>query len=281
VSRRFGLIAGLGRFPFEVARAARARGDRVLAAGIRGLTDPALAQEVDALHWFGLGELQSFIDTFRSEGIRDAAMAGKVPKSFLYENAGSLELDALARELLARLADQRDDSLLGAFARAVEDAGIHLCGQADLTPALRAQAGVLGARRPTPAQWRDVLFGWPVAQELARLDIGQTVVVKDTAVMALEAIEGTDATIARGGALGGGDVCVVKVAKPSQDPRFDIPVVGLATIEALAAAGARVLAIEAGQSVLLEREAALALADRVGVAVVGVAAPGPADEVPE
>lgn len=275
MARNLGLIAGLGRFPFEVAGAARRRGDSVLAAAIRDLTDPRLEQEVDELRWFHLGELQAFIDAFLAAGIGEAVMAGKVPKTFLFERAGELKLDALAARLLAGLADRKDDSLLGAFADAVEAAGIALRGQADLVPELLARSGVLGGKRPSAEQLADVAFGWPIAKALAGLDVGQCAVVKAGAVLALEAIEGTDAAVARGAALGGGGVVVVKVAKPSQDARFDVPVVGPDTIETLAGAGAAVLAVEAGRTVVLESERTRELADARDVVLLGVDAEGP------
>ena len=272
--RCIGLIAGLGLFPFEVARAVRRRGDRVVAAGIVGLTDPALEAEVDALHWFQLGQMQAFIDSFLAAGVSQAIMAGKVPKSFLYTGTSELELDALALELLGGLADRKDDSLLGVFADVVERAGVTLYGQAELTPELCAGEGVLGGLAPSAEVLADVAFAWPIAKAVAGLDIGQSVVVKRGAVLAVEAIEGTDATIARGGELGGGEVVVVKVAKPAQDPRFDVPVIGVETIECLARARAVALAVEAGHTVVLERERVVARADAEGIVLLGVAPDG-------
>lgn len=273
MSRPLGLIAGLGRFPFEVARAARSRGDRVQAAAIVGLADPALEAEVDRLDWFHLGELATLLAIFRANGVEDAAMAGKVPKDFLVRDPGALRLDALALEALAGLADRADDSLLGAFADALERGGVRLHGQAAWAPELLVPAGTLGRHEPDDALRADVAYGWPIARTLGGLDVGQSVVVKERAVLAIEAIEGTDAALARGAALGGPGVVLVKVAKPAQDPRFDVPVIGLGTIEALCAAGARGVAVEAGETVFLEREAALARADEAGLVVLGVEDP--------
>jgi DUF1009 family protein len=267
-----GLIAGLGQFPFEVARAARRRGDRVLAAAIRGLTEPALEAEVDRLRWFHLGELSAFLDAFREAGVEDAVMAGKVPKDFLLRDPAALRLDALALQVLSGLADRRDDSLLGAFAEALEAGGVALHGQAALTPELLVEPGVLSQRAPDEPLRADLAFAWPLAKTVAGLDVGQSVVVKQRAVLAIEAIEGTDAALARGAALGGTGALLVKVAKPAQDPRFDVPVIGLDTIEGLCAAGAAGIAVEADATVFLQREEALKRADAEGLVVLGVRA---------
>ncbi|MEE3331798.1 MAG: UDP-2,3-diacylglucosamine diphosphatase LpxI [Myxococcota bacterium] len=267
--RPLGLIAGLGRFPFAVARAGRARGDYVFAAGIHGLTDPALADEVDELRWFHLGALQAFLSTFEDVGIDEAVMAGKVPKSFLYENAADLHLDGLALEMLAKLGDRKDDSLLGAFADALEAGGVKLRGQAELTPELLVPDETLTARGPSEAECADVAFGWPIAKSIAGLDIGQSILVKERAVIAVEAIEGTDAAVERAGMLGGAGCVVVKVAKPGQDLRFDVPVIGAETVEVLAQNGATMLAVEAHQTVFLERDRALERADALGLCICG------------
>ena len=278
MQRPLGLIAGLGTFPFEVARAARRAGDRVLAAGVRGLTEPALEHEVDELHWFHLGELGSFLRVFRAAGVSDAVMAGKVPKSFLLRDPGSLHLDALALETLSRLADRRDDSLLSAFADALESGGVKVHGQAALTPELLVEEGPLGRVVPDAGFVANAVFGWPIAKSIAGLDIGQSVVVKDLAVLAVEAIEGTDAALERAAQYGGEGSVLVKVAKPGQDPRFDVPVIGLDTIETLRRVGAVGVVVEAHQTVFLQRDEALSLADDLGVAVLGVGPEGPEGE---
>lgn len=273
MQRPLGLIAGIGRFPFEVARAARRRGDHVLAAAIRGLTEPALEAEVDRLRWFHLGELSELLGIFREAGVEDAVMAGKVPKDFLLRDPGSLRLDALARRVLSGLADRRDDSLLGAFADVLESGGVTLHGQSALTPELLVEEGVAGAHAPDEALCADLAFAWPIAKAVAGLDIGQSIVVKDRAVLAIEAIEGTDAALARGAELGGAGALLVKVAKPCQDLRFDVPVIGLDTIAALCAAGAAGIAVEAGETVFLQREEAMERADAAGLVVIGVERP--------
>jgi DUF1009 family protein len=268
------LIAGRGRLPLEVARAARRGGRRVQAIGFSGETEPALEAEVERLTWLHLGELGALLRTLREAGAREAVMAGKVPKTHLYGDLSRLRPDATALALLARLRDRKDDSILGALARFLEEEGIHLGPQAALVPDLVAGEGVLGRVTPTPAQRADVAFGWPLAKAIGGLDVGQTVVVRDRAVLAVEAIEGTDEAIRRGGLLGGPGACVVKVAKPGQDPRFDLPAVGADTLDVMCEVQAAVLAVEAGVTLVLDRERLLAAADAAGIAVLGVAPEG-------
>lgn len=277
MQRPLGLIAGLGQFPFEVARAARLGGDRVFAAAVRELTDPALEDEVDEIRWFHLGELESFLGAFREAGVRDAIMAGKVPKDFLLRDPASLRLDGLALEVLAGLADRKDDSLLGAFARALEGGGVRVHGQASFTPQLLVAEGVAGSAVPDAALLANVAFAWPIAKTIAGLDVGQSVVVKDRAVLAVEAIEGTDAALERAYHVGGPGCVLVKVAKPNQDPRFDVPVIGRDTVDLLRRVNAAGLAVEAGQTVFLQRDAALSSADKAGIVILGVAEDGPGE----
>jgi DUF1009 family protein len=265
-----GLIAGRGRFPLDLARAARRRGGRVVAVGFHGDTEAALANEVDELHWLHLGELESLIARFRAAGARQAVMAGKVLKTSLFGDLAQLRPDARAVALIAGLRTRNDDSILGAIADELAGEGITLLPQAALVPELLAGEGTLGAVEPTPAQRKDVAFGWPVAKALGALDVGQTVIVRERAVLAVEAIEGTDAAVARGAALGGPGASVIKVAKPRQDPRFDMPAVGLRTLEVLASGKVAVLAVEADRTLLLDRAELLREADRHGIAVLGV-----------
>ena len=270
-SGTLGLIAGHGRFPLHVARAARRRGLRVAAVALRELADPTLGEATDEICWLEVGELEGLIRFFRGAGVRDAVMAGKVPKTHLYAPADQRRFDRCSEELLARVRDRRDHSLLAALADLLEAEGIRLRPQAELVPELVSGEGPLGGTAPTAAQLADVDFAWPIAKAVASLGIGQTVVVRDRAVLAVEAIEGTDATIRRAGELGGGGACVVKVAHPAQDPRFDLPAIGLDTIEVLTSARAALLAIEAHRTVILDREAVIRAADAAGVALVGVA----------
>jgi hypothetical protein len=275
-----GLIAGLGRFPLEVARGARRRGHRVAAVALRKLSDPALEAEVETLLWLYLGELSQMFAFFRDAGVEEVVMAGKVPKTLLWKDPSAFRPDERAIALMKSLADRKDDSILGSIAEAIEEEGFALLGQADLAPELWAPVGAIGKLPPTEEQRRDIAFGWPIAKAIGSLDIGQTVVVRGRAVLALEAIEGTDAAIRRGCALGEKGACVVKVAKPRQDPRFDVPTIGLDTLTTLIESGVGVLAVEAGRTVILDREAVVRGADEHGISIVGIDDERPAREEP-
>jgi DUF1009 family protein len=253
-----------------MARAARRSGRRVAAIAFPRLTDPDLEKSA-AVTWLAPGQVGAALDALRQAGVREAAMAGKVPKAGLYRDPKVLQPDAEALALLASLRDRQDDSILGALADFLEERGVRLLPQAELVPELVAGEGPLGRTAPTAAQQEDIDFGVPLAKAVAGLDIGQTVVVKQRAVLAVEAIEGTDAAIRRAGEVAPG-ACVVKVAKPRQDPRFDVPVVGPDTLASMLDAKASVLAFEAGGTLVLERASLVARADADGVALVGVAA---------
>lgn len=270
-----GLVAGTGRFPLEVARGARRRGHRVAAVALRRFSDPALEAEVDALTWLYLGELNCIFEFFRDAGVEEVVMVGKVSKTFLWKDPSAVRPDERALTLVKDLVDRRDDSILGSVAQVFEEEGFTLRGQVDLAPELWAPVGPIGSIPLTEEQRRDVAFGWPIAKAIGDLDIGQTVVVRGCAVLALEAIEGTDAAIRRGCALGEKGACVVKVAKPTQDPRFDVPTVGPDTLATLVECDAGVLAVEAGSTVILDREAVARVADEHGIAVVGIDAEHP------
>lgn len=269
-----GLIAGRGRLPLELARAARRRGLGVAAVAFHGETDPELAANVDCITWLHLGELAALLDALHAAGAEDVVMAGKILKTSLYGDLASLKPDARAIALFAGLRDRSDDAILGAIADILAGEGLLLRPQAELVPELLAQAGVLGGVTPGEAQRRDAAFGWRIAKALGQVDVGQTVVVRDRAVMALEAIEGTDAAIRRGALLGGPGVTVVKVAKPGQDPRFDLPAIGPDTLEVLVEAKAASLAVEAGRTLVVDRARVVELADAHGIALVGI---GPLD----
>jgi len=270
-----GLVAGAGRLPFEVARGARRAGRRVVAVAFHGFADAALESEVDAFQWVRLGELGALFAALREAGAREAVVAGNVPKEHLYAGSDLIRLDERGAAFIASLRDRSDDSILRALGDALEAEGIRVPSQALYAPHLLAGAGRLGGVAPTAAQLADVAWAWPLAKAIGRLDIGQTLVVKERSVLAVEAIDGTDATIRRGGALGRGQVCVVKVWKPGQDPRFDFPTVGPDTLETLAEAGAALMAMEAGRTLVLEREAVVRRADALGIALLGVPESGP------
>lgn len=267
-----GLIAGAGGLPLAFAAALRARGRAVHAIGLHALTDPALASAASACSWLHLGEFEAMLTALRSAGAEQVLLAGKVPKAFLWQHREAVKPDARALAFLAALRDRKDDSLLGAVAELLGAEGFAVASQLAVAPELVAAAGPLTAREPTDAEWADIEFGWPIARALGGLDVGQSAVVQGRAVLALEAIEGTDAAIARGLAFAerGRPVCVVKVAKPSQDPRFDVPTVGPDTVRALAAGSGGALAIEAGHTLVLHGDELRALADAHGIAVVGI-----------
>jgi len=267
-----GLVAGNGRLPSELAASARRAGWRVVAVALRELAEASLAEHVDAFEWAHLGDFGRMLEMLRAAGVADVVLAGKVPKAFLWERRDAVRPDARALAALATLGDRKDDSLLGMVVEVIEAEGLCVRSQLELAPDLCAPAGVLGRVRPTAEQQRDIRFGWPVAKALGALDVGQSAVVQGAAVLALEAVEGTDAAIERGCALADArrGVVVVKVAKPGQDPRFDVPTVGLATLRTLAKGGGGALAVEAGLTLVLEREALIAEADAQGIALIGV-----------
>lgn len=242
----------------------------MVAVGLAELADPGLDAEVDAACTLPLGAFEALIAFMRDAGVRDVVLAGKVPKSFLWERPDALQPDALALRMMAGLADRADDSLLGAFVDGLEGEGLHILPQTELGADLLAPRRALGKHAPNEAQWADIAWAWPIARTLGAIDVGQSVVVQGRAVLALEAIEGTDEAIRRGCALGTPGACVVKVAKPGQDPRFDVPGIGPDTVRALAAGGGAVLAVEAGATFVVAREELVAVADDAGIAVVGV-----------
>jgi UDP-2,3-diacylglucosamine hydrolase len=265
-----GLIAGNGRFPFLVAAAGRRAGRRVVAVAIKEETDPALAGEVDEIHWVSLGQLGRCIDALKGGGVREAVMAGQVKHKQIF--AGIVP-DLKMMALLARLALKNTDSLIGAVADALGREGIALLSSTVLLQDQMATAGAMAGRRPSADELKDVEYGREVARALAGFDIGQTVVVKDRAAVAVEAMEGTDEVIRRAGRIAGAGCTVVKVAKPRQDVRFDVPVVGPGTVAAMGEVQARVLAVQAGATLLLDRAELLAQADRADIAVWGFEAP--------
>jgi UDP-2,3-diacylglucosamine hydrolase len=265
-----GLIAGNGRFPFLVAAAGRRAGRRVVAVAIKEETDPALAGEVDEIHWVSLGQLGRCIDALKGGGVQEAVMAGQVKHKQIF--AGIVP-DLKMMALLARLALKNTDSLIGAVADALGREGIALLSSTVLLQDQMATAGAMTRRRPSADELKDVEYGREVARALAGFDIGQTVVVKDRAAVAVEAMEGTDEVIRRAGRIAGAGCTVVKVAKPRQDARFDVPVVGPGTVVAMGEAQARLLAVQAGATLLLDRADLLAQADRADVSVWGFEAP--------
>lgn len=261
-----GLIAGNGRFPFLVAAAARRAGRRVVAVGIREETLAELAAEVDEIHWVGLGQLGGCIEALRSAGVSEAVMAGQVKHRQIFSGVVP---DLKLMAVLARLALKNTDSLIGGVADALEREGIVLLPSTDLLRDQLAAAGPMTRRRPSREARRDIDYGQRVARTLAGMDLGQTVAVKDGAAVAIEAMEGTDEVIRRAGRIAGAGVTVVKVAKPRQDPRFDVPVVGPGTLAAMREAAAGTLAVDAGQTLLVDKAELLEAAEAAGIAIWG------------
>lgn len=272
-----GLIAGDGRLPFEVARSARASGRRVCAIGYPGITDPSLEQEVDSLTWLSLGQLGKLLGEFARERVSEAVMAGKVSKQHLYRDVATLRPDRRALDLIAGIGDLRDDSILDAVARSLGEIGVELLPQVQFCQSLVAQPGVLGRTTPSRTQWEDIAFAWPVAKALGEMDIGQSVLVESRAILAVEAIEGTDAAVRRGGQLGSGAASLVKVAKPRQDLRFDMPTIGPDTLRVMLEAGVAALAFEAHCTIILGRKELLKIADANEVPVVALGPEGRTD----
>jgi len=266
-SEPLGLIAGNGLFPFLVARAARQAGRPVVAVAIREEASAELEAQVDAFHWVGLGQLGRCIEVLRGAGVREAVMAGQVKHRQIFSD---IVPDLKLMGVLARLAVKSTDSLIGGIAEALAREGIKLLPSTALLGDQMAAEGAMSRRTPSRDERRDVDYGLRVARELGRLDLGQTVVVKDRAAVALEAMEGTDEVIRRAGRIAGPGCTVVKVAKPQQDMRFDVPVVGAGTIAAMHEAGAKTLGVEAGRTLLLDRAEVLAAADTAGIAVWGM-----------
>jgi DUF1009 family protein len=277
---KLGLIAGNGRFPFLLLDAARAEGVTVVVAAIKEETDPEIDRRAAAdtgitVHWLSLGELSKLIETFQKEGVTKAVMAGQVKHKQIFS---SIRPDWRLAKMLLNLRTRSTDALLGAVAKVLGDEGIELMSSTAFLERLLAQEGVLTERAPDPDECKDIEYGLGVANALAGFDIGQTVVVAAQACVAVEAMEGTDATIERAGRLMAtidGDastlarkLTVVKVAKPNQDMRFDVPVIGMATIEAMTRAGATCLSIEAGRTLLFDRDQLLERASLAGIAIV-------------
>ena len=264
---RIGIIAGSGRFPILFAETARRRGVDVVAVAHRGETAPELVHHVDAITWVQPGQLQAVIDALRQHGITRTVMVGAIAKPRMFRE---ILPDARALAALSRIGKLRDDLLLRTIAEELEQEGITVVPSTTYLDEIVPAAGVLGRREPTPEEWADIRYGFQVVKAIGRFDIGQSVVVRGGAVMAVEGIEGTDATIRRAGQLVNGDIVVVKATKPIQDLRFDLPAIGPDTIRTIAEVRGRALGIEAGSTIILDRELTLSLADDAHIAVVAV-----------
>lgn len=276
---RIGLIAGNGRFPFLALQGARSLGHDVTVVAITEEAFPELegaAREAEAdLHWVSLGHLGKCIKVLREAGVRQAVMAGQVKHAKIFSG---IIPDLTLLAVLTKLRSKNTDALISAVADVLRDEGIELLNSTAFLQPLLARAGVLSRRAPASDEIEDFAFGYRMADAIATLDIGQTIVVKDRAVVAVEAMEGTDAVVRRAGEIAGSGTRVVKVAKPNQDMRFDVPVVGVATIEVMKAAGATAITIDAGKTLLVDGSRFIDAADAAGIAVVGRAAQGPAPD---
>ncbi|HLZ40267.1 MAG TPA: UDP-2,3-diacylglucosamine diphosphatase LpxI [Candidatus Sulfotelmatobacter sp.] len=275
-NEKLGLIAGNGKFPFLVLDAARAQGYDVIVAAIKEEASPEISgQGAAAVHWLSLGELSRLIETFQQAGVRRAVMAGQVKHKQIFS---SIRPDWRLAKLLLSLTTRNTDSLLGAVAKVLSDEGIVLEKSTWLLDPLLVKAGVLTRREPSEQESKNIEYGRAVARKLAQHDIGQTVVIAESACVAVEAMEGTDATIERAGQIMRslqGDastlsraLTVVKIAKPNQDMRFDVPVIGVKTMEVMQAAGASCLAVDAGKCLLLDGQRVVDAADAAGIAIL-------------
>ena len=266
--RGWGLIAGNGRFPFYVLEGARSQGIEMAVIALKEEASPELEKIAKRLHWVSLGELSKTIELLQQEGVTQAVMAGQVKHNKIFS---AIRPDWKLAKLLFSLPRKNTDALIGAVARVLEEEGIRLVDSTLFLRPLVPEPGVLTRRTPNEHEAEDIAYGIGVARQIAGMDIGQTVVIADRACVAVEAMEGTDETIARAARITGGKpLVVVKVSKPGQDMRFDVPVVGLPTIEQMKSAGATALAVDAGRTLLFDREKLIELADAAGIAIEAI-----------
>ncbi|WP_296397099.1 LpxI family protein [Acidaminococcus timonensis] len=271
MGKTLGVLAGVGHLPVDVVRGAKKEGYRTVAIGLVPGTHEDLPKEADAFYAINIGKVGKIFKTLQKEGVDEVTMIGKVTKEILY-SGGVLVPDWQAIKILMSLPDRHDDTIMNALVAKLEDMGIHVMDQTLFLKDLMPQEGVLSRRKPTKEEWEDMQYGFEMAKKIGGLDIGQTVVVKNKAIMAVEAIEGTDACILRGGKLGKKAI-VAKTAKPAQDNRFDMPGVGVRTIESMIESGCAGIVMEAGRTLLVEREKALKLADDHNITVVAMKDP--------
>jgi hypothetical protein len=264
---KIGIIAGGGQFPILFARAAKEQGRQVMIVAHKGESSPEIENVADSLCWVKLGQLGKIIKFFRGEGVSEAVLLGTITKTRIFKD---ILPDFKGLALWNKLKVRQDDSILRAVAEALEDDGIKILESTLYLKKLFFPKGVLTKQRPSAEQEEDIQFGWQMARAVGKLDIGQCVVVRGKTILAVEAIEGTDAAIQRGGSLGKEQAVVVKVKKPGQDFRFDLPAIGITTIESMKKVGAAVLAVEAGQALLFDENAMIEMADDAGIVVVGV-----------
>jgi len=265
-----GLIAGTGELPKAIASEAKKMGYRVIIIALKPLTDESLKPFADHFCEVNVGHLGGLIKVLKKFAIKEVVMAGKVTKEILYKSRGDIVPDLRAMKLLFSLKDRSDDSIMLGITRELEKEGMKILKTTAFTKDLLTPKGELTSRSPSKDEWKDIKFGWKIAKEIGKLDIGQTVVVKDMAVMSVEALEGTDETILRGGRLAEDGAVVIKVSKPEQDMRFDVPVVGIDTLHVMNKVHASILALEAERSIIIDREKFIQEADNLDIVVVGI-----------
>ncbi len=263
---RIGLIVGNGRLPLISAEEAKKKGVQIVAAALKEEADQNIEKLVDKTYWVSIGKLGKLIKIFKSEKIEKAMMSGQVRHTRLFSN---IKPDLRAIKLLSKTKDKKADSILSAFADELEKEGIKIIPSTTYLSSLIPEEGVLSKKKPKKNQWKDIKFGYEIAKGIASFDIGQTVVVKNGAVLAVEAMEGTDEAILRGGSFVKGSV-VVKVSKPTQDIRFDMPVIGIKTIDTLKKAKVKVLAFSAGNTILIDKDEVIEEANRAGIILVAL-----------
>jgi UDP-2,3-diacylglucosamine hydrolase len=264
-----GLIAGSGRFPILLAQSyKKSTGNKIEAIGFYGETNPELEQYVDNLTIIAVGQLGKLIKSLKNAGVKKAVMAGQIAPKRLYDSLQSLKFDIRGMKLFMSLPDKKADSVFGGVVRELESEGINLIDSTTFLADFLPKKGVLTKRKPDENQLRDVEFGAKIALDMGGLDVGQTVIVKNLSTVAIEAIEGTDEAIRRAGILAGAGSVIVKVAKPNQDMRFDVPVIGMTTIETMKEAGAAVLAVSEGKALILDINDVICKADEYGISIV-------------
>lgn len=264
---KIGVIAGGGQFPLLFAKAAHSQGLKVYAAAHQGETDETLEDHVERLQWVKLGQLGKIIDFFKQEGIRKAVFIGSITKINIFRD---VRPDLKGLGLWNKINIKQDDAILRAVADRLEKDGIEVVASTGYVPELLFPKGILTSKKPTKDQMSDIVFGWEIARSLGNLDIGQCVVVRNKTVLAVEAIEGTDAAILRGGSLGKEKAVVVKLRKPNQDLRFDLPAIGMKTLDSMKEVHASVLAVEAEYALFFDRESVIQAANNAGIVIVGI-----------
>jgi DUF1009 family protein len=265
---QIGIIAGMGELPVIIAKDARERGYKVITVALETLASLEMDSVSDEIRWVNPGKFGELIDILKKHQIKEAIMAGKVPKSLLFKSKITPDLRAV--KLLFSIKDKSDDAILNAITKELAGEGIEIIDTTKFSPHLLTPVGCLTRKKPDEEQWKDIEFGWKIAREIGKLDIGQTVVIKGKAVMAIEAIEGTDEAILRGGKWAGDGAVVVKVSKPQQDMRMDVPAVGPDTLKSMENVNAKVLALEAHRSMIVDRETVIRVAESAGIVIVGI-----------